>query len=76
MSKTVILQFKNKYGYFLIKYKAAKHKYIAIGGEIMENYEMLSILNDEDLEVSAFAWTNKTKQETYCGSSCADSCCC
>lgn len=42
----------------------------------MENFEVLSVLNDDDLEVKAFAWTSKTKQETECGSSCADSCCC
>lgn len=42
----------------------------------MERFEILTPLNDEDLEVKAFAWTNKTKKETECGSSCADSCCC
>lgn len=42
----------------------------------MEQYEVLEVLSDEDLEIKAFAWTNKTKQETECGSSCADSCCC
>ena len=42
----------------------------------MEQYEVLEVLSDEDLEIKAFAWTNKTKQATECGSSCADSCCC
>ncbi len=41
-----------------------------------ERYEMVEHLNDEDLEVKAFAWTKKTKKETECGSSCVDSCCC
>ena len=42
----------------------------------MEVYEVLVELNDEDLEVASFAWTNNTKKATECGSSTIDSCCC
>ena len=42
----------------------------------MEKFEILSALSDDDLEVKAFAWTNKTKQETECGFSCVECCCC
>lgn len=41
-----------------------------------KNFENVAALNDEDLMATSFAFTNKTKKATECGSSCADSCCC
>lgn len=42
----------------------------------LDRFEQVTELNDSDLDIKAFAWTNKTKKETECGSSCVDSCCC
>lgn len=41
-----------------------------------KDFEYVEALNDEDLMATSFAFTNKTKKATECGSSCVDSCCC